>query len=235
MPLHEIHNQDTDNGKITIDWDLINANDIGCLDGSKVEKIIINNINIQICLGMLFPFKDFVGNDNFRENIGFISNKSVAQKINEVQKVFTNLVIIKYNGEPCAIQVSIPSKEVFQIFNKLSIENKLNQWVRYFLLRKPKDDVTEVVGYEFILQSQSSIVSTYRNDLNKDEFFNYFRFNKRNMISKKCIPINGFTLDEVICDPYISAFNKIVKKMYVYTSEGIIPSKYDKFITWIEN
>lgn len=235
VPLHEIHNQDTYNRKIAIDWDLINAIDIGCLDGSMIEKIIINNINIQIGLGVLFPFKDFAGNDRLRENIGFISNKSVGQQINEVQKIFSNVVIIKCNGEPCAMQVSKPSNDVFQIYNKLSIENKLNQWVRYFLLRKPKDDVTEVIGYEFILQSQSSIVSTYCNDLNKDEFFNYFRFNKRNIISKKCIPINGFTLDEVICDPCITAFNKIVKKMYVYTSKGIIPSKYDKFITWIEN
>ncbi len=88
VPLHEIHNQDTYNGKIAIDWDLINAIDIGCLDGSMIEKIIINNINIQIGLGVLFPFKDFAGNDRLRENIGFISNKSVGQQINEVQKNF---------------------------------------------------------------------------------------------------------------------------------------------------
>ncbi|GMQ61842.1 hypothetical protein [Vallitalea maricola] len=233
IPLNKIHNQSDYNNDISIDFNSIKSFDIDFLDNS-IESIIINNINIQIGLGMLFPFKDLSKDNNFRENIGFLDNKPIDQQIKEIQKIFSNLLLIKVDGKPCIVQVSKPADEIFHIFKKLSNEGKLNKWVSYFLLRKPKDDVTEVSGYEYILDSQSIDVSPYYYKLNEDEFFKYFRFNNRNIISNRCIPVSGFTLDEIDSDPCIKAFSKIVKKLYVYTSEGGISTKYDKFIKWVE-
>lgn len=233
VPINDIHNQEDYSNQMTIDWDSIKSVDIDLLDNS-IENIIINNINIQIGIGMLFPSTNFTKDIRFIENIGFLDNKPIEQQIKEIQKIFPSSLLINADGKPCVLQVTKPADEIFCIFKQLSNQGMLNKRVSHFLLRKPKDDVKEVSCYEYILDNESIDVSPDYDNLNEDEFFKYFRFNKRNRISNKCIPVSSFTLDEIDSDPCIKAFSKIVKKLYVYTSEGVIPTKYDKFIKWVE-
>lgn len=232
ISIKEIYNQVEYHKQIAMDYDAIESVDINT--EHAIENIIINHINIQIGLGMLFPYRYFKNDTTFRENIGFLENKPVDEQIKDIQSIFSNGLLIKRDGKPSMLQVSKPIDRVFHLFLQLSTQGKLNKWVSYFLLRKPKNDISKVSGYEYILDNPSIGISSYENQLIDDEFFKYFRFNKRNTISHTCMPVTGFTLDDINSDPCIRAFSKTVKKLYVYTVEGVVPTKYDKFITWVE-
>ena len=203
------------------------------VDSQKIEKIIVDNINIQIAISDLYPFQN-PANFNSRHDLGFLEGVDKNEQIEKFRYIFPRILVmrLKERGAFCCA-VNTPFKEVLSIFEKLLFQGKLSKWVTHFFWKKYKDDVSEIACYQYVPQENTE------QDVNPeipkdDEYFQYILFNKRYIIANNCIPVSGFTLQEIDCDPYVKAFSKLVKTLYVYTSRDNIDkcTCYLKYITW---
>lgn len=203
----------------------------------EIENIIMNNINIQYGLASLYPYrfeKDFTSTFHM---LGLLSERDHSQQINNIINLFNKVTIVNVNSELCALQVSHPSEEVLDTFFELSLNAKINKWIIHFMMHSESEieDVSQIIGFKYILEEQDGRVSEYANRLNEDDFFKYIRYNKRNKVAHKCIPLRGFTLKEIETDPCIRDFSTLVKSMYVYVSKDVTDQlRYAKFLTWDE-
>ncbi|MFO7887942.1 MAG: hypothetical protein R6U59_06455 [Eubacteriales bacterium] len=201
----------------------------------EIENIIINNINIQYGLASLYPYRfenDFTSTFHM---LGLLSERDHSQQINSIKNIFNKVTVVNVNNELCALQVSNPTEEVLDTFFELSLTASINRLITHFMMRSEIEDVSQIIGFKYILEEHDVVISEYANRLNKDDFFRYIRYNKRNKVAHKCIPLRGFTLKEIETDTYIRDFSILVKSLYVYVSKDIKDQlRYVKFLTWDE-
>lgn len=205
------------------------------VEKEEIENIIIENINIQYGLASLYPYRfedDFF---SFTHKLGLLSEKDHFQQINNIKKLFNKVAILNVNGEFCALQVSRPSEEALDTFFELSLKAKINKWITHFMIRSDIEDISQITGFEYILNEEERLVSEDANLLNEDDFFRYVRYNKRNKVVNKCIQLRGFTLKEIVADPCIRNFSTLIKSLYIFVSKDVTDHlRYVKFLTWDE-
>ncbi|MEL7657552.1 MAG: hypothetical protein AAGU75_16780, partial [Bacillota bacterium] len=166
------------------------------VDRQNIEKIIIDNINIQIALSDLYPFQN-QANSNSQHDLGFLEGVGKNEQIEQFRYIFSQILVmsLKDEGAFCCAVIA-PFKEVLSIFEKLLIQGKLSKWVTHFFWKKYRDDVSEIACYQYVPQENTKHDENPE-ILKDDEYFRYILFNKRYIIANNCIPVSGFTLQEL--------------------------------------
>jgi len=194
---------------------------------TEISGIIENNINIQIALAELIHLStDYV------HNIGFLNERRIEDEISNISGLFKYAELVCANGDLCCMQVSEPNKDSLCAYQLLLQENKLNEFVMHFMGRNIDYCNNEISCYELLFDSPS-FRQLDTNNLSDNVFFNYFRHNKRNLITNKCLPLLGFSFHNIENDPFLFSFSRLVKSMFMYVNDLNYP--YTKFITWHEN
>jgi len=193
---------------------------------AEISEIIENNINIQIALAELIHLsKDYV------HNIGLLNKHRIEDEISDIAELFQYATFIYIDGTPSCMQVSEPNTDSISAYKLLLQKKRLDKFVMHFMSKVQNPYDNETACYELVFD-KPLLMNSEKYDLMSETFFNYFRYNDRNQITTKCFPVFGFSLDNIENDPILFTFSKLVKFIFVYTTDMDYP--YIRHVTWQE-
>ncbi|MDR1136615.1 MAG: hypothetical protein LBL49_10675 [Clostridiales Family XIII bacterium] len=146
-----------------------------------------------------------------------------------VGSLFSYASVCSVDNMLCCLAVSRPNPQAIEIFNELLESGKINPQVSRFMAEESVIQHNDIAAYQVIFDHPS--IPQPESNLEFHKFFNYFRQDVRNMISTRCIPIYGLSLDAILEDPEIQSFGASVKRLFIYT-ERLVSYRTD-FVTFI--
>lgn len=200
----------------------------------QVYEIIHKNVGVQIAMSdILLKTNDA---EDINEIVSFVSleeDKSIDLQLRELWMVFKSVhIVLDDFKNKIACEVCAPTPNAIRIFIQAYHEQRLNKWIYLFYSGVNAGDCNEIELYKYTSEDSDDLDL---HSLQKDPFFQYILYSKRNGIIQPGLFVSQYKLSEVNEIPYIREICSIVNNVYIMIQRTKdINSKeiYEKYLTW---